>query len=31
LPTQADALTVFASLDGGKSVCQIGTSRAPVP
>jgi hypothetical protein len=27
----SDALTVFASLDGGKSVCQIGASRTPVP
>ena len=32
LPAQgSDALTVFAGLRGGKSVCQIGTSRAPAP
>jgi hypothetical protein len=32
LPAQgSDALTVFAGLRGGKSVCQIGTSPTPMP
>jgi len=30
-PQGTGALTVFASLNGGKSVCQIGSSRTPVP
>jgi hypothetical protein len=31
LPTDSEALTVFAELDDAKSVCQIAAPRAPTP